>query len=171
MGSSDPFYSDQQSSCTWTGTCTLNQPTVQFTASTGSGSESVSSVLIGVSLSYAYSQPVTVQYAVTGGTAAGSGVDYTVTAGTLTIPAGSTSGSVSLSVVNDTTDEVDETVQIGLANPVYATLGSRTAYTYTIFDNDTAPYMGFNPSIGSGQESITAVSIPVLLSAISGKDV
>ena len=63
--------------------------------------ESVSSKAITVDLSSISAQNVTVDYAVTG-TATGSGTDYTLANGTLTINAGSTSGTITVAgIVND----------------------------------------------------------------------
>ena len=90
-------------------------------------------------MSAASSQNVTVDYAVTG-TATGSGTDYTLANGTLTINAGNTSGTITIaSIVNDSLDEANETVIVTLSNPSNATLGSDNAHTYTINDNDNAP--------------------------------
>ena len=106
-----------------------------------------------VDLSAASSQNVTVDYAVTG-TATGSGTDYTLANGTLTIVAGSTSGTITIaSIVNDTLDEANETVIVTLSNPSNATLGSDDAHTYTITDNDDAPAVDFKATRSSGAES------------------
>ena len=82
-------------------------------------------------MSAASSQNVTVDYAVTG-TATGSGTDYTLANGTLTINAGNTSGTITIaSIVNDSLDEANETVIVTLSNPTNATLGSdRCSYLY-----------------------------------------
>ena len=62
------------------------------------------------------SQDVTVDYAVTG-TATGSGTDYTLANGTLTINAGATSGTITIaSIVDDAADEANETVILTLSN-------------------------------------------------------
>ncbi len=114
------------------------QPTVQFTSTSASGSEGTTSVTLPVSLSGSFSRDVTVSYSVTGGTATGSGSDYTLSSGTATITAGSTSTTIPVTVVNDSTDESDETVIVTLSSPTFSTLGSNTAYTYTITDNDDA---------------------------------
>ena len=69
------------------------------------------------------SQNVTVDYAITG-TATGSGTDYTLSNGTLTISSGSTSGTITIaSIVNDSLDEDNETVILTLSNPGNAILG------------------------------------------------
>jgi uncharacterized repeat protein (TIGR01451 family) len=143
-------------------------PTVQFAAATGSGSESVANPTLTVQLSAASGRTVTADYAVTGGTATGSGTDYTLANGTATIAAGSTSTTVSLTVQNDALDETDETVVVALSNPTNATLGSATVNTYTILDNDATPTVQFAAATGSGSEGTTPVSIGVTLSAASG---
>ena len=64
------------------------------------------------------------------GTATGSGTDYTLANGTLTISAGDTSGTITIAgIVDDTVDEVDETVIVTLSSPTNAALGSDDAHT------------------------------------------
>ena len=121
-----------------------NAPVVDFNSTSSSGAESSSSKVITVDLSAASGQDVTVNYAVTG-TATGSGTDYTLANGTLTISAGSTSGTITIaSIVDDSADEVNETVILTLSSPTNATLGSDSVHTYTITDNDDAPVVDFN---------------------------
>ncbi len=146
-------------------------PTVQFSQPTGSGAESVTSVNIPVTLSASSSQTVTVNYAVTGGTATGGGVDYTLAAGQLTFTPGVTSQNIPMTVVNDTLDEANETVIVTLSSPTNATLGTNTTYTYTINDDDAAPTVQFTSATGSGSESVTSVNIPVSLNTASGQTV
>ena len=82
-----------------------NAPVVDFNTTSSNGAESVSSKAITVDLSSASSKNVTVNYAVTG-TATGSGTDYTLANGTLTISAGATSGTITIgSIVDDSLDE------------------------------------------------------------------
>ena len=93
---------------------------VDFNSTSSSGAESVSSKAITVDLS-ASTQNVTVDYAVTG-TATGSGTDYTLANGTLTISAGNTSGTITIAgIVDDGLDEPNETVIVTLSNPSNAT--------------------------------------------------
>src|SRR5206468_3892736 len=67
---------------TGTGTGTIldddNPPTVAFSLASSSGAESVSPANLAVALSTVSGKTVTVDYAVTGGTATGGGVDYTL---------------------------------------------------------------------------------------------
>ncbi|MBK8396633.1 MAG: hypothetical protein IPL26_15540 [Leptospiraceae bacterium] len=155
-------------------TYTINDndpPTVAFSATTSNGSESATTVTIPVTLSGAYSQAVTVGYSVTGGTATSGGTDFTLAAGTLTFNPGTTSQDISIAVVNDALDEVNETIQITLASPTVATLGTNTVHTYTINDDDPTPTVAFNATTSNGGEATTAVTIPVSLSAASGQTV
>ena len=97
-------------------------PTVDFNTSSSSGAESVSSAALTVDLSFVSTQNATVDYTVTG-TATGSGTDYTLANGTLTINAGATSGTITIgSIVNDSLDEANETVIVTLSNPSNASL-------------------------------------------------
>ena len=148
-----------------------NAPVVDFNTTSSNGAESTSSKALTVDLSSASSQNVTVNYAVTG-TATGSGTDYTLANGTLTIIAGSTSGTITIaSIVNDSLDEANETVIVTLSNPSNATLGNDDVHTYTITDNDSAPVVDFNTTSSNGAESVSAKAITVDLSAASGQNV
>ena len=114
------------------------EPTVTFTTTSRSGAESVNSVDMEVSLSAASGKEVTVDYAVTG-TATGSGTDYTLVNGTLTITSGNTTKNITAGIVDDAIGEVDETIVVTLSNPGNATLGTNTIFTYTIQNDDNTP--------------------------------
>ncbi len=146
-------------------------PTVSFTSPGSSGSESTTAVNLPVSLSAASGQPVTVNYTVTG-TATGGGVDYTLANGTLTFAPGVTTQNVSITVVNDTRDEDNETVQVTLSDPANANLGAIPTHTYTIFDNDPIPSLSINNvTVTEGNSGTTSANFSVSLSAASGKTV
>lgn len=129
---------------------------------TSSGSEGVATPSLQVSLSALSGQPVTVQYAVTGGTAIGGGVDYALPAGALTFALGVKTLSIPLSVVDDNLIEQPETIQVTLSNPTNATLGASKTETYTIRDND--PSVSFLAANSSGQEGTSPASLAVVLS-------
>ena len=81
---------------------------------------------------------VTVDYAVTGGTAT-SGDDYTILAdGTLTFAAGETSKTVVISVIGDTNVEPNETIELSLTNATGAALIADASGTATITNDDSA---------------------------------
>lgn len=113
-------------------------PAVGFSFLTSSGPESDTSVQLSVGLSTSSASDVTVNYAVTGGTASGSGVDYTLAAGRLTFAAGILNQSVNISLNNDTTAESDETIVVTLSGPSGAVLDAIPTHTFTIIDDDTS---------------------------------
>ena len=116
-------------------------------------------------------QNVTVDYAVTG-TATGSGTDYTLANGTLTINAGSTSGTITVAgIVNDGTPDGGETVILTLSSPNNATLGSNNVHTYTILEPVGDRNISFAAATSSGAESTSSKDIAVNLSATSAQNV
>jgi hypothetical protein len=126
---------------TWPNMITFEIPTISFTSTSASQSESSTVVTLPLQLSTSSESVSTVDYAVTGGTATGGGVDYTLASGTATIAAGDTSTTIPLTIVNDSIHESDETIVVTLSNPSNnVDLGTNTTYTYTIQDNDVQQY-------------------------------
>jgi hypothetical protein len=112
-------------------------PDVTFDTGSSNGAEDVTPANIAVSLTVASPDTITVDYAVTGGTATGGGVDYTLLGtGTLTFDPYVTTQNISLDVVDDGDVEENETVILTLSNPTNAGLGSIIDHTYTIVDNE-----------------------------------
>ena len=88
---------------------------------------------------------ITVQYATSDGTA-NAGSDYTTRTGTLSFSSGSKSKTISIPILNDTTDEADETFTITLSNPTAGVLfGANEEATITIVDNDPSARIGRAP--------------------------
>jgi len=109
---------------------------------------------------------------VTGGTATGGGIDYTLASGTLTFAAGDTSKTIAITVVDDALDEaIRETIEVTLSNPTNATLGDTTTHTFSIIDNDEPPTVAFDSPSSSGSEATTPANLTVSLSAASGQTV
>jgi hypothetical protein len=101
-----------------------------------------------VTLDQTSSGDITIEYTTSSGTAT-DGTDYTGTTGTLTIPAGQTTGVVTVPITDDTTDEVTETATITLGNPVGATLNAdTTSADFVITDNDGPEIWFSDPSVG-----------------------
>ncbi|MBD2693563.1 beta strand repeat-containing protein [Anabaena catenula] len=91
-----------------------------------------SNAIVTFTLSSLLSQAVSVNYTTTAGTAAANS-DYTAVSGTLTIPANTASATVSIPIINNTTNEVNETFNLVLSNPVGVAL-SNTKSIITITD-------------------------------------
>lgn len=110
-------------------------PTVQFVSSGSSGDESRTSVSIAVAVTPVSGLDVSVQFAAIGGTASDIS-DYVLAPGSVTIAAGSPGTNITLTVLDDTEYEADETVTVALSAPSNALTGFRTNWTYTIIDRD-----------------------------------
>ena len=93
---------------------------------------------------------VLVDYAISGGTATGGGIDYSLNPGTLTFSAGESTQFVNIAVVNDRFEEEDETIEITLSAPTNAVLGTPIEFTYTILANDKIEYIYSTYVGGSG---------------------
>ncbi|MGQ0620945.1 MAG: Calx-beta domain-containing protein [Panacagrimonas sp.] len=118
-------------------------PSVQFSGSTGTISESLDSTSIDVGLSEPTSFPVTVNFRVGGTATRGSscatpGVDYRLIPNVTSVPfsAGATSKKIGVDLCPDTNDEANETVIVDLTSATNAVLASPSTYTVTIVDND-----------------------------------
>src|SRR3989304_633707 len=110
--------------------------------------------------------PVTVPFTVTG--TATDPADYTITASPIVIAAGSLTGTITITVVDDTLDELDETVVITMGSPTNATASGITVHAATIADNDTAPTVAWTAASQSGAESVGTMTVTAQLSAVSG---
>ena len=113
---------------------------------------------------------VVINYATADGTAT-QGLDYTDTAGTVTFEPGTTSKVISVPILNDALDEVDETFKMNLqsASPGIITAGQSTA---TIVDDDPPPSVSINDaSILEGNFGTRNLIFTVSLSAVSGKQI
>jgi hypothetical protein len=108
---------------------------ISFTAASQTVAEGAGTAAITVALSRPSGYTITVPYTVDG-TATGGGVDYTLAASPLTIPAGATSATLTLAVVNDALDEPNETVVITLQKPSHGTKVVPATHRVTITDDD-----------------------------------
>jgi hypothetical protein len=138
-------------------------------ASVAEGDSGIRNASFVVSLSQVSGFDVTVSYGTSNGTATAPS-DYTATAGTLTLPAGTPSTTVEVPVLGDTNDEVDEAFSLGLASPVNATLADSVGIC-TIVDDD-GPSVSINDtSVTEGNTGTTNAVFTVRLSAPSPQTV
>jgi large repetitive protein len=144
-----------------------------------------------VTLSAQSGQAVTVNYALSHGTTTGG--DFSTPpplSGSITIPAGQTSGTIAIQTNDDLLDEADTeafTVTISVNASSNATLGTPTSGTGTINDNDAMPTLsigdgdaheGNSGALGAcgtpppaGQLPTGCVFVKISLSAASGRTV
>ena len=122
-----------------------------------------------VSLNAVSATPVTVQYATANGTAM-AGSDYTTASGTLTIPAGSTSQTVTIQVRGDTAQEANETFYVNLSVPNGATLADAQGLG-TITNDDIRNLRINDVSRAEGNSGTTPFTFTVSLNALSSAPV
>lgn len=152
---------------------------VYFDIETANGAESTATVTVNLTISAVDAiNPTTVDYTITGGTAVGSGDDFTLAAGTATFAAGTTTTSFDITIGEDSLNENNETIIIELSNPTNSNLDNTmpyagtgfVVYTYTINDNDVVPEIEFTSTTSSGLESVSSVNFQVSLNTLSGVD-
>ena len=97
--------------------------------------------------------------------------DYTRSGTSIIVPAGSTSGSMTLTAAQDTLDENDETIIVDISSVTNGTESGTQQVAATITDDDDPPTVSFSLASSSGLENVTPANLQVSLSAASGKTV
>ncbi|HKG58451.1 MAG TPA: Calx-beta domain-containing protein, partial [Pyrinomonadaceae bacterium] len=134
---------------------------VSSSARIGEGDSGTQTVAVNITLSNLTVQAVTVNFATANGTAT-AGNDYVATSGTVTIPAGSLSATVNVTINGDTTVEPNETFTLTLSNPTNVNFISNAVAQVTIINDDTTVQLSnnafdVNESAGFATVSITRV--------------
>ena len=111
-------------------------PVIGFAALASSGAENVTPAQVPLVLSEPPAGSVTVDYAISAGTAT-DGSDFTSATGTITFTAGQTLASVPVTLLDDSLVEIGETINLTLSNPTGAVLGTSATHLFTISDDDT----------------------------------
>ncbi|HEY1189381.1 MAG TPA: Calx-beta domain-containing protein, partial [Gemmata sp.] len=152
---------------------------VSFSSASSNGSESSNASIALTRTGAAYvlaNVATTVQVTRTGGTATppGASQDFTTSFPTnITFPAdGSTSKNLSITIVDDASNEPDEAIILGIGTVTGGSASGQTAHTYTINDNDPPPTLSVNsPSVSEGNAGTTTLAFTVTLSAASANTV
>jgi hypothetical protein len=144
-----------------------NPPTVQFTAASQSGAENGGTQTITAQLSAASSKTVSIPFTLGGTATQGAGNDYTITASPITIPAGSTTATITITPINDSDYENDETVIVTIGTPTNATASGVTVHTATITNDDALPTVSFTAANQNVAENTASATITAQLSAAS----
>ena len=145
----------------------IDNDLVRLTISDARGRESDGRLSFGVTLSGASRSDTSVQYATQDGSAK-AGRDYRPASGSLVIPAGATSGTISVGLIDDAVNEVEQTFTVSLLDPVNATLAVSQA-TGTILDDDPPPALTIEDA--AMPEQTGTMSFAVKLSAVTKQDV
>lgn len=159
---------------TGTGNITNDDSASVSIANTQNGAEPATNGLFTLTLSNPVQVDTSINYAVNGN--ATPGADYSALTGTVTIPAGQTSQTISVAVINDAIAEFSETVQLTLtAASGIVTLDATPENQVAILniaDNDTDPTISINDvSVTETDSGTTTASFTVTLSHLSEKGV
>ncbi len=146
-------------------------PVIGFAVATSTVGENAGTAALSVSLGLASEKLITVEYtAGAGGSAAAE--DFTLVAGTLTFPPGTTTLTVPVAITDDLLDEDPETVRVTLRNASNARLQAPAdLHTLTITDNDNPPSIQFAQAASTTSEAAGTHAVGVTLSGPSGKTV
>ena len=146
--------------------------TVRFQNATYSVNEGDGTATIEVTLSPVSVDPVTVKFSTQDGTAT-AGEDYTAVVNQEIIFApGDTSKTVQVTILEDNLNELNETVNLILSDPVPGdTHIANSPATLIILDNDPEPSVKFSSGKYSVDEAGGKVTLEVRLSAKSGREV
>jgi hypothetical protein len=139
-------------------------PAVQFTSGGDNATGALSAYYPVVGLSNPSGGQVSVQYAITGGSAV-NGVDFGATDGTLTFQPGILYQSIPIAILNSGAGS-DKTIQITLSSPAGASLGGNAVFTYTIGGTGLsqaghAPVLSNGLPAGTLPAGTTAVTLSV----------
>lgn len=140
---------------------TKNSPAIQFTTTASSVSEyNDPTHTVAVSIPTAVDIAVSVQYTFSDGAnpSATMGDDYIAVNGTATIAAGSTSVNISIPILDNSTEEYDETFKITLSAPVGGSLGTNTVHTVTILDDEEPPLVTIQDVFVTEGESTSLIA-------------
>jgi hypothetical protein len=135
------------------------------------GNQGNATAMFTVSLSGVSGLPISVQATTADGSAV-AGADYTTLSNTVSFAAGETSKTVTVTVLGDLLNELNETFTVTLSNPSNVTLGNNVG-TGTITDDDVAPTISVDDAVvaeGSGGLNVI-LNLTVGLDTPSGQTV
>ncbi len=143
-------------------------PVVEFTEVSQSHGENIGTMTLTAELSTESALSVSLPFTLGGSATLGVSEDYTITSSPVTIDAGETTATITISVDDDALFEIDEDVIVSMESPTNATAGADSVHTATIEDNDTAPTVQFTAADQSDSEDVGAMTITALLSEVAG---
>ena len=143
-------------------------PKISFQTGTQALAEAINTQQFPVQLDGPSSSDVLFAYSVTGSATLGS--DHQFASGMLTIPAGTTMFPINAAILDDATDEEDETIDVSLTALSGAVVGQNRTREHKIVDDDNPPILGFTATGGTTPETGNA-TITVTLGIASAKTV
>ena len=146
-------------------------PTVTLSQSTTTFAEAAGTNTVTATLSAASGQDVTVTVGIKAGGTATITDDFTLSTTSITINAGSTTGTSTLTAVQDVLDEDNETITVEITGVTNGTENGTQEVASSITDDDAAPSVTFGIATSAQAESEPSQDLPIGLSAQSGKTI
>jgi Bacterial Ig domain/Calx-beta domain len=144
-------------------------PTVAWSVAGQASAGETNTMTVTAQLSAVSSNAVTVPFTLSG--TAKLNTDYSISGGSISIPAGSTTGSVTIDILSDTLDEDDETVILTMGAPVNAIKGSPSVHTATITDDDATPSVQFSTASQTSAGEAGTMAVMAQLTTAAGRNV
>ncbi|NJN86617.1 MAG: hypothetical protein HC881_10280, partial [Leptolyngbyaceae cyanobacterium SL_7_1] len=116
-----------------------------------------------VTLDRTFPGPLSVRYTLNPASTATSGTDFPALTGTVIVPAGSLTATISVPTTNDAIYEIGETITLNLVDGSSYNLGATTQATITIADNE--PIASLSPATLSTTEGGTASAVTINLTS------
>jgi len=138
-------------------------PEMSVSQATYSIGERGGEISVDLTLSFAADGEVSVDFTTGDGSATG-GEDYLRVAGPLVIPAGQTSGTIPISILDDSIYEGDETFTLTLSNSQDAVLRTSDSAMVTIVDDDHVSILVSPSSLQTAEDGLSATFDIVLTS-------
>ncbi len=145
-----------------------DDPTPSLSVSDLSVDEGAGTASVVVSLNAISGLDVSFDYATMADGTATAGNDFTATSGTITIPDGEQSATITIDIVSDSIDESDETFSLQIDEPSNAIIGDGISIL-TILDDDALPTLSVSDETVS--EDAGTVEVTISLNTESGRDV
>ncbi len=130
--------------------------------------ENAGTAFIYATLSHVSAESVIVNLSLSGDALVGT--DYSQSAHVIMIPAGQTSSSITLTCIDDLTDEPNESIVVDVSSVVNGIENGVQQVTATIVDDDTAPSVTLSVSPSSLAENGGLATVRAFLSNPSTQD-
>jgi hypothetical protein len=164
------FETNESNNCRDTPAFTVQTSVSVGDATVTEGNTGTRSMTFPVTLSSPSSNTVSVDYTTSNGSAKAP-ADYSAISGTLSFAPGQTTKNITVQVRGDLLDENNETLIVGLSNPVNTVVGDGAAIG-RINDDDPLPSLRINNvQTAEGQSGVKNLTFTVTLSAVSGRQV
>ncbi|ETR66642.1 MAG: hypothetical protein OMM_12530, partial [Candidatus Magnetoglobus multicellularis str. Araruama] len=142
------------------------QHLIQWTAATASIDENNTTIALTATLNVASNSIITSDITLDG--TAIPDEDYRLTTETLSFMAGDTTDTITITILDDSIVEQDETIILTMGQPANAELGAITIHTITIKDNDLSmPIVNWTSEVLAIDEDSGSVTITATLSEVN----